>query len=104
MCREIYELDPTRFLTASALAWQAALKNIKVRLDPLIDIDMLLLVDKGITRGICCSICRYTRANNKYMKNSNKNKESSYLQYWDVNNLCVWTMFQKHLVKIKDQR
>ena len=104
MCREIYEHDPTRFLTAQGLAWQAALKNIKVRLDLLIDIDMLLLVDKSITGGICCSICRYTQANSKYMKNSNKNEESSYLQYWDVNNLYVWTMLQKGLVKIKDQR
>ena len=40
----------------------------------------------------------YTTANNKYMKDYDKNKESSYLKYWNVNNLCVWVMSQKLLV------
>ena len=48
---------------------------------------MLLLVQKGIRGGICYSIYQYAKANNKYMKDYDKNKESSYLQYWDVNNL-----------------
>ena len=56
MCLRIYELDPARFLTASGLAWKAALKKIKVKLDLLTDIDMLLMVEKGIRGGICYSI------------------------------------------------
>ena len=47
--------------------------------------DMFLLVEKGIRGGICCSIYRYAKANNKCMKNFDK--KLSYLQYWNVNNL-----------------
>ena len=55
---------------------------------------MLLTVEKGIREGICHFI-RYAKANGKYMKDSDNNKESSYLQYWDVNNLYGWAMSQK---------
>ena len=56
---------------------------------------MLLMVEKGIRGGICHSIYWYAKTNNKYMKHYDKNKESSYLQYWDVNNLYGWEMSQK---------
>ena len=51
MCLEIYELDTAKFLPASRLAWQAALKKSKVKLDLLTDIslmDISLIVEKGI--------------------------------------------------------
>ena len=56
---------------------------------------MLLMVENVIRGGICYCIYRYTKANNKYMKNYDKNKESSYIQYWDANNLYGWAMLQK---------
>ena len=87
MYLKTYELDPAKFLSAPGLVWQAALRKAKVKLDLLTDIDMLLMVQKGIRGGICHSIYLYAKANNKYMKDYNKNKESSYNQYWDVNNL-----------------
>ena len=95
MCCKIYKLDPTKFLSAPRLAWQAALKKTKVKLDLSTDIDMLLMVAKGIRGGICQAIYRYTKANNKYMKDYVKNRESSYLKYWNVNNLYGWIMSQK---------
>ena len=55
---------------------------------------MLLLVEKGIRGGVCNSVHQYAKANNKYMKDSDKNKESSYIKYWGINNLYGWTMFQ----------
>ena len=88
MCLEIYELDPVRFFTAPRSTWQTALKKTKVKLDRLNDIKMLLKLGKGIRGGIFHAIHRYAKANNKRMKDYDKNKDSSYLKYWDVNNLC----------------
>ena len=45
------------------------------------------MIEECIRGGICPSIYRYSKADKKYMKKYDKNKESSYLQYWDVNNL-----------------
>ena len=53
---EIYELDPPKFLSPPGLAWQAALKKTKVKLDLLTDLDILLMVEKGISGRICHSI------------------------------------------------
>ena len=53
------------------------------------------MVEKGIRGGICHSIYRYAKANNRYMKNYDKNKELSYIQYWNINNLYGWAMSQK---------
>ena len=80
MCLEIYEHDPIHFLSAPRLAWQAVLKKSKVELDLFSDIDMLLMVEKGIRGGICNAIHQYVKANNKYMKNYDKNIESLYLK------------------------
>ena len=56
---------------------------------------MLLMVEEGIRGGICHAIHRYAKANNKYMKDYDQNKESSYIQYLDANNLYGWAMRQK---------
>ena len=84
-CIEINELYAAHFFSAPGLAWQACLKKTEVRLELLIDIDMLLMVEKGIRGGICHAIHSYAEAN-KYMKNYDQNKESSYIQYLDANN------------------
>ena len=80
-CIEIYKLDPAHFLSAPGLAWQACLKKTKVELELLTDIDMLLMVEKGTRGGVGQAIHRQAKANNKYMKNYNKDVISSYLMY-----------------------
>ena len=47
-CIEMYELDPTHFLSAPGLAWQACLKKTEIKLELLTDIDMLLMVEKEL--------------------------------------------------------
>ena len=47
---------------------------------------MLLMVEKGIRKGICYSIYRYVKVNNKYMKYYDKSKEWPCLKYWNGNN------------------
>ena len=87
MCIKEYELDPAHFLSLPGLAWQACLKKTNIELELLTNYDMLLMVEEEIRGGICHSIHRYAKANNKYMKNYNNNEESSYIQYLDANNL-----------------
>ena len=94
-CQRIYKLDPTHFLLAPGLAWQACLKMTKVKLELLTDENMLLMVEEGIGGGICQAIRHYETANNKYMKNYNKSVISSFLEYLDANNLYGWAMCKK---------
>ena len=67
-----------------------------MKLDLLNDIDMLINGKKGIKGGICHAIHWYTKANNKYLKDDHKNKDSSlYLNYSDMNNLHGQEVSQK---------
>ena len=110
-CLKNYRLDPAHFYTAPGLVWQALLKTAaedceheirrkecklcpdELRLELLTDIDMLLMVEKGIRRGITQAVKRYAKANNKYMKGLYHPDELSiYLQYVDPINLYGWAM------------
>ena len=71
---KIYELGHAHFLSAPGLAWQTCLKNTKVKLALLTDMNMLLMIEQGIRGGICQAIHRYATANNKYMKNYRKKR------------------------------
>ena len=74
-------------MSAPGLAWQVCLKEAEVELDLLTNIAMLLMVEKNIRGEICHAIHRYAKANNKYMRNYDKQIESSYLMYLDANSL-----------------
>ena len=73
-------------------------KKNKVKLDLLIDIGILLMVEKGIKEWICHSVNWHAKSENKYMKDYDKNKESSHTQYWNANNLYDWAISQKPLI------
>ena len=95
LCLKIYKLDPVYYFTAPGLAWDACLKMTNIQLELLSDVNMLLMFEKGIRGGISIISNRYGKANNKYMKNYNKNKDSKYLMYLDANNLYGCAMFEK---------
>ena len=73
---KVYELDPAKVFSASRLALQAALKKGKVKVKLLTGIVMLLMVEKGIRGRLCYSINSCAKANNKYMKDYDKNTKS----------------------------
>ena len=92
VCLENYELDPAWYFTSPGLAWDAALKKTKVKLELLADIDMLQMIEKGTRGGVSMISNRYSKANNKYMKNFDPEKPSKFIIYLDTNNLYGWVM------------
>ena len=87
LCQEHYGLDPLLNYTAPGLGWDAAMKLSRVRLELITDPDMYLMVEEGIRGGMSVITKRYAKANNKYMKNYDPNKESSYIIDLDRNSL-----------------
>ena len=89
---ETDKLDPAYFLTTPGLSWWTCLKKTGVKLELLTDENMFLTYEQGIRGGICNKV---PEANNKYLENYDKNKESSFLMYVDANNLYGWAMSKK---------
>ena len=74
-------------MSVPRLARQACLKKTGVKLELITNFDMVLMTEKGIRGGIYQAAHTYAKANNKYMKNYDKNIESSYIEYLDANTL-----------------
>ena len=92
LCEKHYSLDPAHFFTVPGMAWDAMLKMTGIKLELLEDVDMLLMIEKGIRGGISNAFKRYAKANNKFMKNFNPAEKSSFIVYLDANNLYGWAM------------
>ena len=93
-CLHHYKLDPAHYYTSPGLAWDACLKETGQELKLLHDYDMLMMFERGIRGGISHISKRYAEANNKYMKDYDPDKSSTYIQYLDANNLYGWAMSQ----------
>ena len=94
MCLNCYKLDAAHYITAPGLAWDAMLRMTGVTLELLTDIDMHLMVERGIRGGISMISNRYSKANNKYQDDYDPLKPSKYITYLDANNLYGWAMSQ----------
>ena len=95
LCLKNYGLDPVHYYTAPGLAWDAMLKMTNINLELLSNVDMLLMIEKGIRGGISIISNRYGKANNKYMKDFNQKELIKFLMYIDANNLYGWAMSLK---------
>ena len=93
-CLTYYKLDPLHYITSPGLAWDAMLKMTKINLELITDIDMQLFIEKGLRGGISYITHRHAEANNKYTRNYDPDKPSSYIMYLDTNNLYGWAMSQ----------
>ena len=93
ICINHYGLDPAWYFIAPGLAWDAALKITKVKLELLSDSDMLLMIKSGIRGGIATISHRYAKANNEYMGTEfNPTEKSKCISYLAANNLYGWAM------------
>ena len=92
VCQNYYGLDPAHYLTAPSLSFDACLKMTGIELELFSDIDMHLFIEKGLRGGISVASNRKAVANNKYLQNHNKDKESKYIAYFDCTNLYGFPM------------
>ena len=96
VCKKIYKLDPCWYYTAPGLAWDACLKLTEIKLELLTDLDMLLMIEKGVRGGVSMISNRHGQANNKYMgEEFDETKPSKFITYLDANNLYGYAMSKK---------
>ena len=83
----MFNLDTCHYFSAPGLSWDAMLKMIKVELEKTSNPDIHLLIEKGMRGGISDVAKRYSKANNKYCPDYDKEKPGKYIIYLNMNNL-----------------
>ena len=91
-CLNFYKLDPCHQFSSRGLSWHAMLKMTDIKLEKISDIDVHLFIEKGLRGGISYIAKRYSKTNNKYIKNYDPTKPSKYISYLDMNKLYGWAM------------
>ena len=86
-CLKHYKLDPAHYYTSPGLSWDALLKYTGINLELLTDVNKHLFVERGLRGGISMESRRYCKANNRHLSDYNPQEETSYIMYYDANNL-----------------
>src|SRR5438132_8036111 len=94
-CIEYYELDPSHYVSAPALSWDAMLKMTGVKIELFTDMSMHDFTEKAKRGGIFIAGHRYFKANNpKIGKLYDSSKPTTWISYVDATNLYGWAMSQ----------
>ena len=87
MCQTYYQLDPAHYYSSPGFAWDAMLKMTDAKLQLLDDIDMVLMIERGMRGGISMISKKYAKANNPMVPGYDSSKNTSWLAFYDMNNL-----------------
>ena len=87
-------LDPCHYFSAPGLSWDAMLKMTKIELEKIGDPDKYMFFEQGMRGGVSYIIKRYSKANNEYCKDYDKEKPKNYIIHLDMNNLYGYAMSQ----------
>ena len=93
-CLKYYGLDPCHYFSAPGLSWDAMLKMTKIELEKISDPDKYMFFEQGMRGGVSYINKRYSKANNEYCKDYDKEKPKNYIIYLDMNNLYGHAMSQ----------
>ena len=83
-CLIYYRLDLCHYFSSPGLSWDAMLKMTEIKLELISDVDLHLVIEKGMRGGISYISQRHSKVD----------RESKFIMYWDANNLYGWAMNQ----------
>jgi len=86
-CLAEQKLDPLHYVGLPGFAWDSMLHSTKIKLDLISQVDVYNFFEQSIRGGMSQVGLRAAKANNKYMKNYDSSKPTSYIFDYDVNNL-----------------
>jgi len=96
LCIESHRLDPVHYISCPGYTWDAMLRRCSIPISLISDQSMYQFIESGIRGGIAMVAKRYAEANNPYMNHLfQKDKETSYIMYYDFVNLYGWAMSMK---------
>ena len=93
-CVKYYGLDPCHYFSAPGLSWDAMLKMTKVELEKISNPNKYMFFERRMRGGVSYINKRYSKANNEYCQDYDKEKPKNYIIYLDMNNLYGQAMNQ----------